>query len=226
MSITLSSLNGAATAGAPGASGATGIRGATGISGATGFTGATGLIGATGIGATGVQGASGATGPASVLMTPVTTATSGVTFYSVPSIPSTANVVILTLHNISCSGTAGILRVRIGPTSGAEYAGYFHTTHRVNSINTATTVGTNTTGFDLQATSPIANNLSGTFTFTKVNNTTNTWTLHAHVADTVTANIFNVVGHKALSGPLSVVAIMTTAGNISFDNGQINVVYY
>lgn len=205
MSITLSSLNGAATAGAPGA---------------------TGIAGATGTGATGIQGASGATGPASVLMTPVTTATSGVTSYSRPNIPSTANVVILTLNNISYSGTAGILRVRIGPTSGAESAGYFHTTHRVNATNTATTVGTNTTGFDLQATSPIANNLSGTFTFTKVNNTTNTWTLHAHIADTVTANIFNVVGYKSLAGALSVVTITTTAGNISFDNGQINVVYY
>ena len=221
MSITLSSLNAAATAGAQGA---TGPRGATGI-GATGFTGATGLIGATGTGATGVQGASGATGPtASVLMTPVTT--TGTTVFSVPSIPSTANVVILTLHNISYSGTAGILRVRIGPAAGAATTGYFHTTHRVTGTTSATTIGNNTAGFDLQATSPTANNLSGTFTFTKVNNTTNTWTLHAHVADTVTANIFNVVGHKALTGPLSVVTITTTAGNISFDNGQINVVYY
>jgi hypothetical protein len=222
MSITLSSLNGAATAGAQGA---TGPRGATGI-GATGFTGATGLIGATGTGATGIRGASGATGPtASVLMTPVTT--TGNTVFSVPSIPSTANVVILTVNNISySSGTAGTLRVRIGPAAGAETTGYFHTTHRVTTTTTATTVGNNSAGFDFQATSPVANNLSGTFTFTKVNNTTNTWTLHAHVADTVTANIFNVVGYKTLAGPLSVVTMTTTVGNISFDNGQINVVYY
>ena len=223
MAINLSTLSSAALIGPIGATGPQGIQGA---SGATGFTGATG-IGATGIGATGIQGASGATGPtASVLMAPVTTATSGVTAYSVPSIPSTANVVILTLHNISCSGTAAILRVRIGPTAGAESTGYFHTTHRVTGTSSATTVGNNTAGFDLQATSPIANNLSGTFTFTKVNSTTNTWTCSAQVADTVTANVFNVVGYKSLAGALSVVTITTTAGNISFDNGQINVVYY
>jgi len=223
MSITLSSLNGAATAGAQGA---TGPRGATGI-GATGFTGATGLIGATGTGATGVQGASGATGPtASVLMTPVPTATSGVTSYSVPSIPSTANVVILTLHNISYSVTAATLRVQIGPSAGVEITGYYHTTHRVNGVASAVTLGGNTAGFDFQTTNPIANNMSGTFTFTKANATTNTWTCTAHVADTVNATIFNISGYKSLAGPLSVIRVTSTAGNISFDNGQINVVYY
>jgi hypothetical protein len=223
MAINLSTLSSAALIGPIGSTGPQGVQGA---SGATGI-GATGLTGATGIGATGFQGASGATGPtASVLMTPVTTTTSGVFAYSVPSIPSTANVVILTLNNISYSVTAATLRVQIGPSAGVEITGYYHTTHRVNGVASAVTLGNNAAGFDFQTTNPIANNMSGTFTFTKVNATTNTWTCTAHVADTVNATIFNIAGHKSLAGPLSVIRVTSTAGNISFDNGEINVVYY
>lgn len=222
MAINLSSLSSAALVGPTGATGAIGLTGPAGLTGATGIQGPTGLTGATGT--QGLTGLTGATG--SVLGTPITTTTGGVFSYPVTGIPSAANVVVLTLTNISYATTAAILRVRIGPSAGVETTGYFHTTHRVITNNTATTVGNNSAGFDFQNTTPTANNLSGTFTFTKVNATTNTWTCTAHVADTVTATIFNIAGYKSLAGPLSVVSITTTAGNISFDNGQINVVYY
>ena len=149
---------------------------------------------------------------------------SGVSSVLFHTIPAEARVIYLVLDQASApNGTSGaFLHIRLGTGSSTDATGIESTGYQSNGafINTASSADSfgSTTGFNLDN-ADTGNNHSGVITI--VNQSGNVWCSSG--TTTVNNSGFMNAGRKELSGTLTKVQFLTTAGN--FDNGTVSLLY-
>ena len=143
---------------------------------------------------------------------------SGVGSVTFTGIPSTARVIYLVLDQASADNTTGgYLHIRLGDSSGIETTGYLSNGAFINTASSANSFGS-TTGFNLDN-NDRGNQHSGVITI--VNQSGNVWCSSG--TTTVNNSGFMNAGRKELSGTLTQVQFLTTAG--TFDNGTASLLY-
>jgi hypothetical protein len=136
------------------------------------------------------------------------------------SIPSWVKRVIVVFSEVSTDSTSGPL-LQLGTTSGFETTGYLSTAMQVT---TATASSSNSTAGFIVRSILAANVLSGTYTFTLLDATTNSWVGNGQFKGSTVISSFSS-GSKVLAGTLTQVRITTVSGTDNFDAGSINILY-
>jgi len=135
-------------------------------------------------------------------------------------IPSWVKRVIVVFSEVSTDSTSGPL-LQLGTSGGFETTGYLSTAMQVT---TATASSSNSTiGFIVRSILA-ANVLSGTYTFTLLDATTNSWVGNGQFKGSTVISSFSS-GSKVLAGTLTQVRITTVNGTDNFDAGTINILY-
>jgi len=143
---------------------------------------------------------------------------SGVGSVTFTGIPSTARVIYLVLDQASADNTTGgYLHIRLGDSGGIETTGYLSNGAFINTASACDSFGS-TTGFNLDN-NDRGNKHSGVITI--VNQSGNVWCSSG--TTTVNNSGFMNAGRKELSGTLTQVQFLTTAG--TFDDGTASLLY-
>ena len=150
-------------------------------------------------------------------------ATTSGTSIDFTSIPTWVKRVTVSFANVSTSSTSN-LRVRLGPVAGVETTGYVGSS--VGILNgTGYVVFNHSAGFDLYDGSAANVTRSGSYVFTLLDSSTNTWSLQGGIGESASARYDAIAGHKALAGALSIIRITTVNGTDTFDAGSVNILY-
>jgi hypothetical protein len=138
-------------------------------------------------------------------------------------IPSWVRRVTVVLSEVSTSGTSGV-RLQLGDSGGIETTGYSSSGGWAGPSSSATF---STSGFDASGDSGATVSRSGSFVFSLLSSTSNTWTLQGmFTAGSAAGNfVFLLTGGKTLSATLDRVRITTVNGTDTFDAGTINILY-
>ncbi len=138
-------------------------------------------------------------------------------------IPSWAKRVTVMLSAVSTNGNANI-RLQLGDSGGIETTGYLGAGGWAGASSTA---ALSTSGFDGFGDSGAAVSRSGSFIFSLLSSSSNTWTLQGMFGAGASGGnfIFLMSGGKTLSDTLTQVRITTTNGTDTFDAGTINLIW-
>jgi hypothetical protein len=136
------------------------------------------------------------------------------------SIPAWVKRITLTLAGVSTNGTA-VPVVQIGDAGGLETSNYIGSTSFLT--GTAGDSASHSSGFRLGADLWLATNIvSGTFTLSLVEASSNTWVCQGSLGRSTTDGVYTIAGHKALSATLDRISLVTTN---TFDAGSVNILY-
>ncbi len=153
-------------------------------------------------------------------------ATSGASSYSF-TIPSGISKFAVTVNEVSLSGT-GIILLRLGDSGGIEATGYnsssWYMSDGGGSVGVASSdVSQDTTGFPLRASGGASITYTGILHFVLIDPATNKWVLAGNTNDYANLQQHLQSGKKALSGELTTVQIVASAG--TFDAGEWSIQY-
>ena len=151
----------------------------------------------------------------------VVASTSG-TSITFTGIPSWVKRVTANITGVSTNGTSN-LRFRIGPVAGVETSGYLGTTTGFAASSLASIQFT--AGFDVNDAGTAASVRNGSFIFSLLDSTTNTWAVQGCMGQSNSNVSAFVGGSKPLAGSLSVLSMTTVNGTDTFDAGSINILY-
>lgn len=149
------------------------------------------------------------------LLTPQTT-TSG-TFKDF-TIPSGAQLVLVSFRGVSVSGTSNPA-IQLGDSGGVEASNYLGATSQIGST---VQTGNHSTAFRFLS-ALAANVMYGNVTLTLENASDNTWSCSGSIGLSSSADQFLISGSKSLSAELTTVRITTVGGANTFDAGELNV---
>lgn len=139
-------------------------------------------------------------------------------------IPAGVKRVILTLRNVSTSGTSFVC-VQLGDAGGVENTGYSGSVLG-GTDGSVLTVSTSTSSFLLEASSNGAStSRGGTVVFDLVDAATFTWAVHGSQGDSSVAEVYTFGGSKALSAALDRVRLTTVGGSDTFDAGSVAIAW-
>lgn len=137
-------------------------------------------------------------------------------------IPSGVKRIVMTLDQVSLSGTNNYL-VQIGDSGGLETTGYRSTG---GSFTSSTQTGTgSTSGFGEIVVTTGVGILNGSIILTRIDPASNLWAASGVFGRSDgTAAVIMVGGAKALSAELDRISLVPTGSN-TFDNGTVNISY-
>ncbi len=135
-------------------------------------------------------------------------------------IPSTAKQITMNFDGVSTNGSSFWL-IRIGDSGGLETTGYTCGF----SVNGASALSNETSGFGVNAFGSASIVLSGTAILTLLNASTNTWCITGTLGRTDSGGITNFGGSKSLSATLDRISLTTLNGTDAFDAGSVNITY-
>ena len=137
------------------------------------------------------------------------------------SIPSWVKRIIVSWKGVSTSGTSlPVIQLGTGATPTYTTTGYVGAS--VNQVGTFTSF---TNGFGIFNAITAANVMTGMFTLTLQDLSTNTWVCLHSIVNTAGSNASYGDGYVVLSGALTALRNTTTNGTDTFDAGSINIQY-
>ena len=154
-----------------------------------------------------------------VLTSGTVVATTSGTTVDFTSIPSWIKRITVLLNAVSTNGAAGVL-MRLGTSSGFESTGYTW----YYSTNGASGAG-NTTYFQPGLRATAASTFYGTVVLCLLNPSTNLWVIQQSTTAVESADVYTVVGSKALAATLTQLRLGSIDGTSTFDAGSINILY-
>ena len=148
--------------------------------------------------------------------------TTSVTAVDFTSIPSGVKRITISLQGVSTNGTS-YKQIQLGTGGSPTTSGYL----ALGTVITTGPVGTlYTTGFGTRALAA-ADVLEGSFTFTLLDSSTNTWVGSGSLGNSASGRPYSYLtnGSVTLSGTLDMVRLTTGNGTDSYDAGSINIMY-
>jgi uncharacterized membrane protein (DUF441 family) len=137
------------------------------------------------------------------------------------SIPSWVKRVIVSWKGVSTSGTSlPVIQLGTGATPTYTTTGYVG-----GSVNQVGTFTSFTNGFGIFNAVTAANVMTGMFTLTLQDLSTNTWVCSHSIVNTAGSTASYGDGYVVLSGALTALRNTTTNGTDTFDAGSINIQY-
>ena len=155
----------------------------------------------------------------SVITSGTAVATTSGTTVDFTSIPSWVKRITVMLSGVSTNGATGVF-MRLGTSSGFESTGYTW----YYSTNGASGTG-NTTYFQPGFRNTAASTFYGTVVLCLLNSSTNLWVIQQSTTAVESADVYTVVGSKALAATLTQLRLGSVDGTSTFDLGSINILY-
>jgi hypothetical protein len=137
------------------------------------------------------------------------------------NIPSWVKRITISWKGVSTSGTSlPVIQLGTGGTPTYTTTGYVG-----GSVNQVGTFTSFTNGFGIFNAITAANIMTGMFTLTLQDSSTNSWVCSHSIVNTAGSNASYGDGYVSLSGTLTAVRNTTTNGTDTFDAGSINIQY-
>lgn len=135
-------------------------------------------------------------------------------------IPSWAKRITVILDLVSTNGADQVC-ISLGTSAGIDKTNYQGSSSYINSTPSAVAFATGSGGVSIPLTSA-SSTRSGRYTFE--NTSGNVWVYSGSVSEYTAGYVSTTTGRKALSSPLTQIAITTVGGTDAFDAGSVSVI--
>jgi hypothetical protein len=131
-------------------------------------------------------------------------------------IPAGTRRIIFSAYNMDTVGTSTI-QIQLGTSAGLKTSGYIGYT---NNTGSTTTYSHHSTGAII-----LNNQVSGSITFTLLQDSTNTWVYSGLLGGTTANNVMVISGGIILPGEVTQLKLYTVNGTDTFSDGKANIQY-